>query len=266
MLGVSESEVTPEATFSQDLGADSFDALELIVEFEDQFDIKIPEYMTTSIVTVGDAIRFVENALQTEDDKNTDNKYLPFISAISSLSPTLQSKLKQKKIATEVHKCDKTSPFVNLQTTALKLDEDRCAVMYVGYMFSTAVFMIQIDELYLRTLDKFGKIECNSSGQYDFYLDTEKGKRNVPFFTELFLNQNEVHVPCIIHFGDIFVAQQFYENELEDEEFMKKCMDTIKLGLKLHQEYENARVDNSNSSYTREIAYGIKLLLHIIGG
>ena len=59
-LGVSESEVTPEATFSQDLGADSLDTVELIMEFEKQFDIKIPDDKSETIQNVGDAIKFIE--------------------------------------------------------------------------------------------------------------------------------------------------------------------------------------------------------------
>jgi acyl carrier protein len=65
-LGVSESEVTPEATFNQDLGADSLDTVELIMEFEKQFDIKIPDDMSESIQSVGDAIQFIVNAKAAE--------------------------------------------------------------------------------------------------------------------------------------------------------------------------------------------------------
>ena len=61
-LGVSEAEVTPEATFAQDLGADSLDTVELIMELEREFDVKIPESQSDSIQTVGDAIKFIEDA------------------------------------------------------------------------------------------------------------------------------------------------------------------------------------------------------------
>ncbi len=61
-LGVSESEVTPEATFTQDLGADSLDTVELIMELERQFDISIPEDKAEAIQTVGDAINYIEAA------------------------------------------------------------------------------------------------------------------------------------------------------------------------------------------------------------
>ncbi|MBR5030462.1 MAG: acyl carrier protein [Muribaculaceae bacterium] len=61
-LGVSESQVTPEATFAQDLGADSLDTVELIMELEKEFDINIPDAETEKIQTVGDAVSFIEAA------------------------------------------------------------------------------------------------------------------------------------------------------------------------------------------------------------
>lgn len=61
-LSVNESEVTPEATFAQDLGADSLDTVELIMEFEKEFGITIPDDQTEGIKTVGDAIAYIENA------------------------------------------------------------------------------------------------------------------------------------------------------------------------------------------------------------
>ena len=59
-LGVDESEVTPKASFKNDLGADSLSALELIMEFEKEFNIGIPEDQAESINTVGEAIRYFE--------------------------------------------------------------------------------------------------------------------------------------------------------------------------------------------------------------
>ncbi len=59
-LTVDESEVTPQAGFSQDLGADSLDTVELIMEFEKEFDITIPDAEAEKIVTVGDAINYIE--------------------------------------------------------------------------------------------------------------------------------------------------------------------------------------------------------------
>ncbi len=61
-LGVSESEVTPEATFQQDLGADSLDTVELIMEFEKEFSIQIPDEKAETIQTVGDAVSYIEAA------------------------------------------------------------------------------------------------------------------------------------------------------------------------------------------------------------
>ena len=59
-LGVDESEVKPEATFTNDLGADSFDTVELIMELEKEFNITIPDDQAEKIATVGDAIAYVE--------------------------------------------------------------------------------------------------------------------------------------------------------------------------------------------------------------
>ena len=59
-LGVDEGEVKPEASFTNDLGADSLDTVELIMEFEKEFDIQIPDDKAEKITTVGDAISFIE--------------------------------------------------------------------------------------------------------------------------------------------------------------------------------------------------------------
>ena len=61
-LGVDESEVTDGASFTNDLGADSLDTVELIMELEKEFDIQIPDDEAEGIATVGDAIKFVEGA------------------------------------------------------------------------------------------------------------------------------------------------------------------------------------------------------------
>ena len=61
-LGVDESEVTNEANFTNDLGADSLDTVELIMEFEKEFDIQIPDDKAEAIATVGDAVSFIETA------------------------------------------------------------------------------------------------------------------------------------------------------------------------------------------------------------
>lgn len=61
-LGVDENEVKETANFTQDLGADSLDTVELIMEFEKEFGITIPDDKAQSIATVGDAIAFIEAA------------------------------------------------------------------------------------------------------------------------------------------------------------------------------------------------------------
>ena len=58
-LGVDESEVTNEASFTNDLGADSLDTVELIMEFEKEFDIQIPDDQAENIETVGDVIGYI---------------------------------------------------------------------------------------------------------------------------------------------------------------------------------------------------------------
>ena len=59
-LGVDETEVVPEASFTNDLGADSLDTVELIMEFEKDFDIQIPDDQAENISTVGQAIKYIE--------------------------------------------------------------------------------------------------------------------------------------------------------------------------------------------------------------
>ena len=63
-LGVEASEVTPDASFANDLGADSLDTVELIMEFEKEFGISIPDDQAEKISTVGDAISYIEGAAQ----------------------------------------------------------------------------------------------------------------------------------------------------------------------------------------------------------
>lgn len=58
-LGVDESEVVAEASFTNDLGADSLDTVELIMEFEKEFDMSIPDEDAENIATVGDAIKYI---------------------------------------------------------------------------------------------------------------------------------------------------------------------------------------------------------------
>jgi len=62
-LGVDEKEVTPSASFTNDLGADSLDTVELIMEFEKEFNITIPDDQAEKIGTVGDAIAYLEKNL-----------------------------------------------------------------------------------------------------------------------------------------------------------------------------------------------------------
>lgn len=59
-LGVDEGQVTPEASFINDLGADSLDTVELVMEFEKAFNIQIPDEDAEKISTVGDAVKYLK--------------------------------------------------------------------------------------------------------------------------------------------------------------------------------------------------------------
>ena len=63
-LDVEETEVTPEASFTNDLGADSLDTVELIMEFEKEFNIQIPDDQAEKIQTVGHAIEYIETVIK----------------------------------------------------------------------------------------------------------------------------------------------------------------------------------------------------------
>ncbi len=60
-LGVDESEVVADANFTNDLGADSLDTVELIMEFEKEFDMSIPDEDAENIATVGDAVKYIQS-------------------------------------------------------------------------------------------------------------------------------------------------------------------------------------------------------------
>lgn len=59
-LGIDEDDITNDASFTNDLGADSLDTVELIMEFEKEFDVTIPDEDAEKIATVGDAITYLE--------------------------------------------------------------------------------------------------------------------------------------------------------------------------------------------------------------
>lgn len=63
-LGVEASEVTDEASFTNDLGADSLDTVELIMEFEKEFDISIPDEQAENIQTVGQAVTYLSAQME----------------------------------------------------------------------------------------------------------------------------------------------------------------------------------------------------------
>jgi acyl carrier protein len=60
-MGTTRDKITDETSFVSDLGADSLDTVELVMEFEDEFDLNIPDEEAEKIQTVGDAIKYIEN-------------------------------------------------------------------------------------------------------------------------------------------------------------------------------------------------------------
>ena len=68
-LGVDEAEVTPEASFIDDLGADSLDTVELVMALEEEFDIEIPDEDAEKIITVNDAITYIKEKTNEDSDK-----------------------------------------------------------------------------------------------------------------------------------------------------------------------------------------------------
>jgi acyl carrier protein len=62
-LGVNEEQITPEASFIDDLGADSLDTVELVMAFEEKFDIEIPDEDAEKMRTVGDAVSYLKEKL-----------------------------------------------------------------------------------------------------------------------------------------------------------------------------------------------------------
>lgn len=65
-LGVKPEEVTPNASFVEDLGADSLDTVELVMAFEEKFDLEIPDEDAEKILTVQDAVNYIEEHMKKE--------------------------------------------------------------------------------------------------------------------------------------------------------------------------------------------------------
>ncbi|HHV81458.1 MAG TPA: acyl carrier protein [bacterium] len=63
-LGVDEEDITPDASFTDDLGADSLDLVELVMAFEDGFDIEIPDEDAENIKTVADAVNYIQSKIE----------------------------------------------------------------------------------------------------------------------------------------------------------------------------------------------------------
>ena len=68
-MGTSPEKITPETSFVNDLGADSLDTVELVMEFEDEFETSIPDEEAEKIQTVGQAIDYIKKAIGADDNK-----------------------------------------------------------------------------------------------------------------------------------------------------------------------------------------------------
>ncbi|CAI9085074.1 acyl carrier protein [Candidatus Methylacidiphilum fumarolicum] len=66
-LGVNPEQVTPKARFIEDLGADSLDTVELVMAFEEEFNVEVPDEEAEKLQTVGDVIRYIEENLEEEE-------------------------------------------------------------------------------------------------------------------------------------------------------------------------------------------------------
>lgn len=73
-LGVDPEQVTSEASFVNDLGADSLDTVELVMAFEDEFNLEIPDEEAEKIVTVGDAIEYIEKHIGSAEELEGEKK------------------------------------------------------------------------------------------------------------------------------------------------------------------------------------------------
>ena len=70
-LGVDEKEVTIDASFIDDLGADSLDTVELVMALEEEFDVEIPDEDAEKIISVGDAITYIKEKIKGESEKSS---------------------------------------------------------------------------------------------------------------------------------------------------------------------------------------------------
>ena len=190
------------------------------------------------------------------------SNYLPFLCPTNKLDNTTQQKLLKNS---NVISIQNDSVFNSVRRIIYKLDDSMCAIIYVGFMHNSLALLMQISELYLKTIQKFGKIDYKSE---DFYLDTDKGKARIPIFTSLFLRQPALHDPYFIHYADeVFIGQQYMADEIKSSKDLdERLLVSIYLGRKLFKESEKAQLDKPDSSYSKEISYGIRLLFHIFGG
>ena len=186
--------------------------------------------------------------------------YLPFVTSLYDLDVETKNKLSTSN-TTISFLDDDLKQFKKVQRIVIK-NGDECAVVYVGFMVTTFVYMIEISKLYIETVLRYGHFDIDKN---ECYIDRIKGNEYVPFFTELFTKKPCFKEACIaLHSGYIFVSLQIPIAEIvTQEDFNKRIYGIMRIGLKLYQEAERAKTAEKKPNLAREISAGIKLLLNI---
>lgn len=130
--------------------------------------------------------------------------YLPFISSFEMLDDRTRKLLLSNPVVTSFED-DDLKQFQKIQRICY-MHDNCCAIIYVGYMYTTIAYMIQLSNLYINTVNEFGKIDFENN---QFYLDINKGKKYIPYFTTLFQKRQCLEEPYFLingEAGEIFVV------------------------------------------------------------
>lgn len=184
--------------------------------------------------------------------------FYPFYSDISVLSSDLKNKLLNKNISISFSKGEGTE-FDNIQTVVIK-NGDRCSVVYVGYTVNDIHFMIQVTELYFKTIRDYGKIDVEKDAMF---LYESIAKKRIPFFHDIFIHKGGGHNPkfYIEPFQiEFFCIQSYKIGEIKTEsDFKQSIMRIMQIGRKLYAENENAAEAEKRTSLAKEIGALIKM-------
>ncbi len=136
-LGVDKTEIKPESNFIEDLGADSLDLPELVLDIEDEFSINIPDEIAQKIITVNDLYLAIENILQEERQKEQDNKNSVIAHRTAKKNTTAITWLDAKKILAKNFRCKVDD--LDLEATFLHLHVKEgmiaCAILDLKHQF-----------------------------------------------------------------------------------------------------------------------------------